>query len=159
MLAKTNWDFIFCAVLFNSTPSVLNLSLAHLDLKLIENLSYSGQQQATGSWDRSVKLWNPRNGKLIHTLHGHEGWVQALAFSSDGIFVASASDDDTVRVWDVVAGTCIKVLEVFLLIYDYYYPLLADLYGKWAYCYWSEHNQILSCIHLQTTHPSNNLSR
>ena len=68
--------------------------------------------QASGSWDKTVKLWNSRNGRLLHTLSGHTGWVQALAFSNDGIYVASASDDDTVRVWDVVNGNCIKTLEV-----------------------------------------------
>lgn len=68
--------------------------------------------QASGSWDKTVRLWNPRNGKLIHVLEGHDGWVQAVTFSPDGIYVASACDDDSVRVWDIVTGTCIKLLEV-----------------------------------------------
>jgi WD40 repeat protein len=42
----------------------------------------------------------------------HDGWVQALSFSSDGLYLASASDDESVRVWDVLTGECIKVLEV-----------------------------------------------
>ena len=75
-------------------------------------ISFTETLQASGSWDKSVKLWNPRTGKLIHSMTGHTGWVQALSFSNDGIYVASASDDETVRVWDVVTGSCIKVLEV-----------------------------------------------
>ena len=59
-----------------------------------------------------MRLWNPRNGKLIQKLEGHEGWVQAVTFSPDGLYVASACDDDSVRVWDIVTGTCIKELEV-----------------------------------------------
>ena len=59
-----------------------------------------------------MRMWNPQTGKAIHICEGHQGWVQALSFSSDGIYVASASDDDTVRVWDVCDGKCIRVLEV-----------------------------------------------
>ena len=68
--------------------------------------------QASGSWDKSVRMWNPKNGKQIHHCEGHDGWVQALSFSSDGLYLASASDDESVRVWDVLTGECIKVLEV-----------------------------------------------
>ena len=40
------------------------------------------------------------------------GWIQALCFTSDGVYLGSACEDDTVRVWDVVDGKCVKVLEV-----------------------------------------------
>lgn len=59
-----------------------------------------------------MRMWNPKTGKQIHLCEGHEGWVQALSFSSDGGYLASASDDETVRVWDVLTGQCIKTLEV-----------------------------------------------
>jgi WD40 repeat protein len=52
---------------------------------------------------------------FIHHCEGHDGWVQALSFSSDGLYLASASDDESVRVWDVLTGECIKVPYVKLV--------------------------------------------
>lgn len=36
---------------------------------------------------------------------GHTGWVRSVVFSSDGNTLASASDDNTVKIWDLRSGT------------------------------------------------------
>ena len=43
-------------------------------------------------------------GKVLHTLLGHSGAIDAIAFSPDGRHVASGSSDGTVRVWSVRTG-------------------------------------------------------
>jgi WD40 repeat protein len=45
------------------------------------------------------------HSRLIRVLTGHTGAVRAVAFSPDGLTLATASDDFTVRVWDLVTGT------------------------------------------------------
>ena len=35
------------------------------------------------------------------TLKGHTGWVYSVRFSPDGTRIASGSDDNTIRLWDV----------------------------------------------------------
>ncbi len=53
--------------------------------------------QASGSWDKTIRLWRPRDGSLIFVLNDHTGWVRALAFSPDGTILASTSDDESVN--------------------------------------------------------------
>ena len=69
----------------------------------VNSVSYSpdGSQFATGSADRTIKLWDVSTQGNIATLIGHTGIVNSVAYSSDGILLASASSDNTIRLWDV----------------------------------------------------------
>ena len=49
--------------------------------------------------------------KEIQKLEGHGGWVYAVAFSQDGSLLASASDDQTIRLWNPSTGQEIQKLE------------------------------------------------
>lgn len=55
---------------------------------------------ATGSRDKTIKLWNDR-GNLIKTLVGHDNWVRGLAFHPGGRYLVSVGDDRTIRCWDL----------------------------------------------------------
>src|ERR1043166_8350 len=49
-------------------------------------------------------VWNVGDGSVHVTLSGHSGRIRRIAFSRDGTRIASASRDNTVRVWDVKSG-------------------------------------------------------
>jgi len=52
---------------------------------------------ASGSKDRTVKLWELENSRLVRTLHGHKDSVRDVLFASDRVF--TCSDDKTIMVW------------------------------------------------------------
>jgi WD40 repeat protein len=56
---------------------------------------------ASGSDDKTVKLWNTESHKEVTTLEGHSNAVKALTFSSDSKYLASGSEDYTVKLWNL----------------------------------------------------------
>lgn len=83
--------------------------------------SFDGQQLASASLDKTVRLWNPDTGDELQTLCHPDG-IRTIAFSSDGQKLASASDDGqilasssanhTVRLWDTDLGQCLGVFDI-----------------------------------------------
>ena len=59
---------------------------------------------ASGSSDRTVRLWDVVTGAEIRTLEGHTRGVDSVSFSPDGKTLASGSRDYTIRLWDVGTG-------------------------------------------------------
>ena len=68
--------------------------------RLLPGLLSRRRTLATGSYDRTVKLWDVATRRLKTTLTGHTNWVFSVAFAPDGASLASGGHDKTVRIWD-----------------------------------------------------------
>jgi WD40 repeat protein len=55
-------------------------------------------------------LWQNAQGQAIQTIAAHTNWVQSIAYSPDGRWIASGSADGTTRLWDVASGELIRTL-------------------------------------------------
>ncbi|KAJ5724568.1 hypothetical protein N7493_006296 [Penicillium malachiteum] len=73
--------------------------------------SPDSQTVASGSDDKTIKLWDTKTGKELQTLEGHSDSVQSVAFSPDGQTVASGSSDMTIKLWDTKTGKELQTLE------------------------------------------------
>ena len=64
----------------------------------------SSSRLATGSGDKTARIWDCDTGTPLHTLKGHTGWVLAVAWSPDDSILATGSMDNTIRLWDPAKG-------------------------------------------------------
>jgi len=65
---------------------------------------------ASGSRDKTIKVWEVKNSRCVITLIGHDNWVTDLCFHPSGRYLLSVSDDKSLRVWDLSSGRCTKKL-------------------------------------------------
>ena len=64
------------------------------------------QRIASGSRDHSIKMAG-QNGEAVHEMHGHTGAAYDLDISESAPLLASASTDETVRLWSTETGKSI----------------------------------------------------
>jgi len=68
---------------------------------------HSGEEDLRGfEWYLLERVCHPE----LHTLTGHTDYVKSVTFSSDGKWLASGSDDGTVRLWDTATGKELRSL-------------------------------------------------
>ena len=83
--------------------------MKHDDLVYSIAISPDGKYVASGSRDKTTRVWDARTGNEIARMT-HNDAVLSVAFSPDGKRVVSGSWDHTVRVWEVITGTEIALM-------------------------------------------------
>jgi WD40 repeat protein len=59
----------------------------------------------------AIKVWDGQTGTELSSLAGHNNFVNGLAFSRDGRWLASGSYDSTIKVWDLATGSELRALK------------------------------------------------
>ena len=83
----------------------------------------------TGGRDKLIKLWDIASGQMLRNFvrlgvvpslrprnltplqAGHDNWIRALVFHPSGKYLLSASDDKTIRIWELATGRCMRTID------------------------------------------------
>jgi len=68
----------------------------------------NGEYVVSGSYDKTIRLWNPFTGKIIKIYRGHGYQIVGIAVHQDNSQIASCGGDKTPFVWDVSTGKVIR---------------------------------------------------
>lgn len=54
----------------------------------------------SGGDDYKIKVWNYKARRCLFTLLGHLDYIRTVQFHSESPWIVSASDDQTIRIWN-----------------------------------------------------------
>jgi len=63
----------------------------------------------SGSWDKTIKIWNITNGSVINTLKGHEGYIEYIVLLNQDLLASACGtgtkiNDPSIHIWNLKTG-------------------------------------------------------
>ncbi len=93
------------------TQKVKSFDTAHLDSIYALTRSHSSNQYATASSDQLVTIRDSKTHEITARLEGHTGYVLDAAFSPNDDRIATAGDDEEIKVWNLKTGKKISAFS------------------------------------------------
>jgi WD40 repeat protein len=82
-----------------------------MGLEQVREQAEAKLEERGGSWLCERIPASRESEALVRTLEGHTEWVNSVAVTPDGRFAVSASEDKTLKVWDLGTGQAVRTLE------------------------------------------------
>ncbi|WP_026732990.1 serine/threonine-protein kinase [Fischerella sp. PCC 9605] len=119
ILASGSWDKTIKLWDVETGKEICTLTGHQLQVSAVA-FSSQGKLLASASFDRTIRLWDlsPLHTEVgrkfkncpCYSLLGHAWAVLTVAFSPDGNILATGSDDNTIKLWQVNTGQIISTL-------------------------------------------------
>lgn len=66
---------------------------------------------ASGSFDRTIKVWNYQTGELIRVVSENTGAVYTLAFSDEYNLLAQGGAEQNIKLWEIETGALLEICK------------------------------------------------
>jgi WD40 repeat protein len=109
-LALFTLDFFCVPAGFAQQPELV-IQTGHSMSVLSLAFSPDGKTLASGSVDKTIKIWDVANGRAVRTLAGHANGIESVVFSPEGHTLASVDDKGEIKLWDVTNGRELQTLR------------------------------------------------
>ncbi|ETO09860.1 WD-40 repeat-containing protein [Reticulomyxa filosa] len=73
----------------------------------------NGYTICSGSFDKTIRIWDIETTKKLITFKGHQCWVRSVKYGINELrnTILSGSNDNTIRLWDIRSGKQIQIFN------------------------------------------------
>ena len=98
-------------MIFDLDGNLKGILEGHDDWVYSVAFSHDGELIATGSRDRTVKVWDLVSMTCLKTLEGHTNTIHSVRFSSSSLILGTGSFDNSLRLWDIKSGENLRTIQ------------------------------------------------